>query len=141
MTSCLVPASKLFRIALILVLSFVLSAWTCSVIAGFNSCPSIVPSPQIVSLLPNTIPANAASLVTVNGNGFVPRSQILWNGNSLPTTFLDSRHLQATITEQTFIAFGGSAGTTAVISVMSPGSTIVGCSDGGFSGTLILGIN
>jgi IPT/TIG domain len=142
MSTCLIPASKLFRIALILLLASILSAWTCSVIAGFNSCPSIVPVPQIVSLSPNTIPANAVSvLLTVTGIGFVPRSQILWNGNPLPTTFLDSRRLQSTITQQTFVSFGVSAGTSVLISVMSPGFTIAGCSDGGISGTLVLDLN
>lgn len=143
MSTCLVPASKLFRIAFILVLTSILPAWTCSVIGAFNTCATTIPVPRIVLLSPNTIPANAASvLLTVTGDGFVPRSQILWNGSSVPTTFVDSRNLQTTITEQTFESFGGNSGSTVLISVVSPTSTtIVGCTDGGFSGTLILDIN
>lgn len=142
MSSCLVHASKPFRIALILVLTSILSAWTCTAISNFSSCPTIVPSPQIFSLLPNTISGNVASVpLTVNGTGFVSQSQILWNGNRLQTTFMDSRHLQTTITQQTFSSFGGSSETSVSISVMTPASTtVVGCNDS-FSGILFLDIN
>lgn len=142
MSTCLVPASKLFRITFILVLTSILPAWTCSVIASFNGCPTTIPVPQIVLLSPNTVLANAISvLLTVTGNGFVPRSQILRNESSLPTTFVDSRNLQTTITQQTFESLGGSSGSTVLISVVSPASTIVGCTDGGVSRTQVLDIN
>jgi len=50
--------------------------------------------------------------LTVNGDGFVAQSQILWNGRALPTTFTDPRQLQATITQQTLDSFGSSVGDT-----------------------------
>jgi hypothetical protein len=126
MSTCLIHASKPFRIALILVLTWLLSAWTCTATVGFNSCLGVVPQPQIIALWPDTISADAESVdLTVEGRDFVSQSEILWNGNALPTRFVDSSHLQATITQQTFEWFGGSAGNTVLISVISPTSNSV----------------
>jgi hypothetical protein len=109
----------------------------------FNSCEGSVPQPQITSLSPGAIPGDAASvLLTVNGSAFVPQSQITWNGNALPTTFMDSSHLQTTITQQTFNSFGGSVGSSVQVSVKSHGSVAVsGCPNGGNSATLDLVID
>jgi hypothetical protein len=147
MRSCLVSPCKPFpsvRIAFVAVLTLLLSGWTtCTAIIHFDNCSGAVPQPQIVSLSPDAIPGNADSvLLIVNGSDFVPQSQILWNGNTLQTTFTDSRHLQATITQQTFDSFGGSAGSSVQISVRSLGSVpFVGCPNGGDSATLFLLIN
>ncbi|HVI76785.1 MAG TPA: hypothetical protein VM715_01200 [Candidatus Acidoferrum sp.] len=46
-------------------------------------------------------------VLSVAGTGFVPQSEIQWNENPLPTTFIDSGHLQASVTQQTFDSFGG----------------------------------
>lgn len=141
MRSCLGNPCKPFpsvRIALIAALTLLLSGWTtCSAIIDFNSCPGAVPQPQIVSLSPGSMPGDAESvLLTVNGSGFVPQSQIRWNGNALPTAFMDSGHLQTTVTQQTFESFGGSKGSNVQISVRSQGS--LGCPNGGISVTLVL---
>jgi hypothetical protein len=147
MRSCLVIPRKLYlsvRIALVAVLTLVLSGWTtCTAIASFSGCAGAVPQPQITSLSPDTIPGGAESVLLIaNGSDFVPQSQIMWNGSSLQTSFTDSRHLQATITQQTFDSFGGSAGSSVQISVRSRGSTpVLGCPDGGNSTTLVLVIN
>jgi len=136
--------SRSIRIVFIPVLAVLLSGWTtCTAIVGFNSCVGAVPPPQIISLSPDSISMDATSvLLTVNGSGFVPQSQILWNGNALPTTFVNSRELQVTITQQTLDSFGGSAGTSVHISVMSPVfNPVVGCPNGGASATLVLVIN
>src|SRR5207245_6719240 len=101
MCSCLfytLNPFPLVRIAFIAVLTLLLAGWTtCSAMVDFNSCEGSVPQPQISSLSPGAIPGDAASvLLTVNGSGFVPQSQIMWNGSALPTTFMDSSHLQTT---------------------------------------------
>ncbi len=126
------------RIALIAVLTLLLSGWTCS--AMFLSCQGVVVQPQITSLLPDTIPSDAESvLLTVGGSGFTPQSQIMWNGNALQTMFMDSQHLQTTITQQTFDSFGGSAGSSVQISVSSQGSVNnLECPVGGNSAALVL---
>lgn len=137
-------ACKLYRINFVLVLLPIISGWTCSSIVDFKSCPGAIPQPQLFALSPDTISADAVSVpLTVKGNGFVDRSQILWNGNRLQTIFLNTYHLQATITQQTF-EYGGAANGSALISVMSPGSgmiSIEGCQNGGNSGSLALFIN
>jgi len=143
MSSCLVDPSKPLRIAFILVLSSLFSAFTCNAVFSFNSCQGTVPQPQITTLSPGTISVNAMpALLTVDGSGFVAGSEILWNGNPLQTTFMDSGHLQVTITQETLDSFGGLVGNTVLISVVSPESTfIVGCPNGGSSITLVLDIN
>ena len=130
--------------ACIAALTLLLSGWTtCSAIVDFNSCEGSVPQPQITSLSPGAIPVDATSvLLTVNGSDFVPQSQMMWNGSPLQTTFTDSRHLEATITQQTFESFGGVAGSSVQISVRSQGSiAVLGCPNGGNSATLDLVIN
>ena len=146
MHSCLVHFRKpvpWLRIAFIATLPLIFSAGTCTAIIGFNSCLGIPPAPQIASLSPNAISADTRSvLFIVIGNNFVPQSQILWNGNALQSVFVDSQHLQATITQQTFEQFGGSPGNSVLISVNSVlTSTVVGCPIGGSSATLALIIN
>ena len=128
------------RVALIAALTLLLSAWTCSAI--FLSCQGVAQF-QVTSLSPDAIPSNAESvLLTAYGIGFTPQSQIMWNGNALQTTFIDSHHVQTTVTQQTFDSFGGSVGNNVQISVRSPASfDDLGCSIGGNSATLVLVIN
>jgi IPT/TIG domain-containing protein len=130
----------LVRVALIAALTMLLSGWTCSAI--FLSCQGVTQS-QVTSLSPHAIPSNAESvLLTADGSGFTPQSQIMWNGNALQTTFMDSRHVQTTVTQQTFDSFGGSVGNNVQISVRSPASfNDLGCPIGGNSATLVLVIN
>ena len=134
---------KPYRLGLVLGLAALSSAWTCTAIVNLNGCVDAAPHPQIAALSPNPISADAVSVVlNVEGTEFVSQSEIQWNQNPLPTTFIDSRHLQATVTQQTFDLFGGSAGNGVLISVMSPETrSVVGCANGGNSSALILDIN
>jgi|SRR5580692_1862942 hypothetical protein len=147
MRSCLVNPIKrhlLIRVAFISALTLLLSGWTtCNALFVFNSCQGSVPQPQITSLSPDTIPDDTGSvLLVVNGSAFVPQSQIMWNGSALQTTFMNPRHLQTTVTQETFDSFGGSAGSNVQISVRSLGSVAdLGCPIGGNSTTLVLVIN
>ena len=144
MPSCFVRPSTPFswvRFAFVAALPLLLSGWTtCAAIVNLSGCPSAVPLPQISSLSPDTVGGFAQPVpLVVVGNGFVPQSQILWNGSPLPTTFTDSRHLQTMITQQTFDSFGVSSGSNVLIAVRSPASaTVLGCSGGGDSSTLVL---
>src|ERR1700758_2786396 len=132
--------SPRIRVALIAALSLLLSGWTCS--ALFLSCQGVGQS-QVTSLSPDAIPSNAESVqLTAVGSGFTPQSQIMWNGNALQTTFINSHHLQTTVTQQTFDSFGGSVGNNVQISVRSQASfDDLGCPIGGNSATLVLVIN
>jgi len=146
MRSCLIQSAELFpwlRIGFVAALTLTLSGWTCTAIVGFNSCVGLPTTPHITLLSPSAVSVTADSVaLTVRGSGFIPQSQILWNGNALPTTFIDSQHLQATITQQTFTQFGGAFGSNALISVNSPATaTVVGCPIAGSSATLVLFIN
>jgi hypothetical protein len=127
------------RIAFLVVLALLVSGWgTCNVMVDFNSCQDVQPMAQLTSLSPGAIPGNSDSvLLTLNGSDFTPQSQILWDGNALPTVFMDSHRLQTTVTQQTFAAFGGSSGGSVQISVRTVGSS-TGCPPGGNSATLVL---
>jgi hypothetical protein len=134
---------KPYRIALVLALVALLSAWTCTAIVNLNGCPDAFPHPQIGALSPNPISADIVSVVlNVEGTGFAPQSEIQWNKNPLPTTFVDSRHLQTTVTQETFDTYGGFAGENVSITVTSPGTnSVVGCPNGGNSSTTILEVD
>ena len=131
----------LVHIGLIVVLTLLLSGWTCR--AMFISCQGMGEQPQISSISPDAIPSDTNSvLLTVDGSGFTPQSQIMWNRNALQTAFANTRQLQTTISQQTFDSFGGSAGSNVQISVSSPESiSDFGCSIGGNSGSLFLVID
>jgi len=147
MRSCLFDPGKPFplvRIAFVAALTLLISGWsTCTAMVDFHSCEGAMPQPQIVALSPGAIPGDSSSVVLmVNGSDFVPQSQIMWNGSALQTTFLDSRHLQAMITHQTFESFGGAVGSSVQISVRSLGSGgVSGCTNGANSAALDLVIN
>ena len=130
----------LIRVSLITALTLLLSGWTCRAI--FLSCQGVAQS-QVTSLSPDAIPSNAESvLLTAEGSGFTPQSQIMWNGNALQTIFVDSHHVQTTVTQQTFDSFGGSVGNNVQIAVRSQASfDDLGCPIGGNSATLVLVIN
>lgn len=118
-------------------LTLLLSGWTCT--AMFVSCQGVT-QPDATSLSPSSIPSDSESVVlTVVGTGFTPQSNIMWNGNALPTAVLDSGHLQTTITQQTLESFGGSAGSGVQISVRSVGHLVeTGCPVEGNSASLTL---
>lgn len=134
---------KPYRIGLVLGLATLSSAWTCSAIVNLNGCADSFPRPRIGALSSNPISADIASVVLrVEGTGFVPQSEIQWNKHPLPTTFIDSSHLQTIVTQQTFDSFGGSGRNTVMISVASPSTnTVEGSLNGGNSSILILDIN
>jgi hypothetical protein len=120
-------------IALLAALTVLLSGWTCS--GMFVSCQGVSQA-QITSLTPGNIPKDVNSVpLTVVGNGFTPQSLIMWNGSTLETTFLDSHHLQTTITRETLESFG--SGSSVRISV----SQGLGCPINGNSAALDLVID
>jgi hypothetical protein len=128
MYSRLVKQYPWVRIASLVVLTLLVSAWgTCNAMVNFSSCEDSGQAAQIMSLSPGAIAGSSESVgLTVNGSDFTPQSQIFWDGSALPTTFLDSHHLQTTVTQQTFASFGGSVGGSVEISVETAG-TGMGC--------------
>lgn len=144
MRSCLEKSCGVSSVGLLLLLCFLSSGWTCSAVFSFDSCQNTVPRPVIVAVSPTSVSLGSTpTLLTVTGEAFVSQSRIVWNRGSLASTFVDSRHLQATITPETFDSFGGSAGTTVAISVLSPAgeNLVVGCSNGGSSAVIMLQID
>jgi hypothetical protein len=141
-TSCahLVKLAPWLRVVLLAAIIPLLSGWTCGVF--FVSCHG-VGQPQIKSISPEAIPGDAESvLLTVEGNGFTTKSQIMWNSIPLPTTRIDSHHLMTTITQETFSSFGGSVGSSVQISASSTGNLPgTGCPINGNSNVMPLVVN
>jgi IPT/TIG domain len=135
-------AILVLRIAFVAVVTLASCGWTCSGIISFDGCFDTTALPKIDSLFPDTVSWGLNSVLTVNGSHFVSQSQILWNGNPVQTTYLNSHQLRMTITQETFDAFGGSPRSTVPVAVISPSSkTVVGCPDGGTSGIILLFID
>ena len=102
--------------------------------------------PTITALDPYTaVVSGPPFTLQVEGSGYVNETQVLWNGNALPTTFVDSSHLTATVgaaqlaaagnvqvTAQAAGGFASNAETFAVaapapaISSLSPAAVMVG---------------
>ncbi len=77
------------------------------------------PVPQIsLPLAPAAVPASSAGFtLTVNGTGFVPGAQVMWNGVAVVTTFVSKNQLHAAIAAANVAAQG-----TSLITVVNPAS-------------------
>ena len=88
----------------------------------------------------NPISADIVLIVlSVEKTGFVPQSEIQWNNKSIADDLHRFTSLHATVAQQTFDSFAGSAGKSVLLSAMSPGTnSVVDCLNGGDSSTVIL---
>jgi hypothetical protein len=115
-------------------------------LAGCNNtlnplCGSARPAPLISSLSPSTVSftdLQQGVMLTVNGNNFVPASEIAVNGKILAATATSGQQLQVTLTSDVISGPG-----TVKIAVVTPsgGSGDVGCTSGGTSSDLLLTVN
>lgn len=52
------------------------------------------PAPQITSISPSSVPAGSFGfLLTINGSGFFPSSDVIWNGNGGQTNFISPNQI------------------------------------------------
>ena len=84
---------------------------------GGNSTQTTKLAPAtITSISPTTVPeGSAAFTLQVTGTGFVSGSTVTLNGSNLPTTFVSSTQLTATVSPS-LVAMGGSF----VVGVVGP---------------------
>jgi hypothetical protein len=83
------------------------------------------PQPSITALLPDSIQAGRPTFtLQVNGNNFVPGAKVLWNGQEVPTTFVNDSQLSAQIDSGLI-----QSGQVANLSVLNPDPS-EGASDG-----------
>jgi hypothetical protein len=117
-----------------LIFALVLAILCLSGCGGYNPfCGSARPLPVITTLAPNPatlIQIQNGLLLTVNGANFYSSSVIVWDGETLTTTVVSSKVLQATITTTQISAPG-----TAQVVVHTPPnlSGDLGCDSGGNS--------
>jgi hypothetical protein len=63
-----------------------------------NAAPFVVnPDPTIASLSPSSATAGGPAFTLTVGGSFVAGAVVLWNGSALPTTFVNSTQLTATV--------------------------------------------
>ncbi|MDH4055272.1 MAG: hypothetical protein OEV58_07830 [Gammaproteobacteria bacterium] len=81
------------------------------------------PLPVLISLDPSETTEGGGDLtVTLTGTDFMPATEVRWNGNSRPTTFVSSTQLRATIAASD-ISTAGSAEVTAFTQAPGGGSS------------------
>jgi hypothetical protein len=104
-------------------------------------CGSARPAPLIGSLSPSTMSfaeVQLGSVLIVNGSQFVSSSEVVINGKALSTTVVSAQQLKVTLTTGV-ISDPGPVNVT----VHTPGgnSADLGCTSGGNSSVLVLGVN
>jgi uncharacterized protein (DUF1800 family) len=90
------------------------------------------PIPVITSVTPSTFPEGTAT-ITIKGSQFIYGAQIFWNGAAVPTTFVSSTQLAASITAPNPGTFPitvsnpdpGAATSMAVSEVVGPGQVML----------------
>jgi hypothetical protein len=104
-------------------------------------CGSARPAPVIGSLSPSTVTfseVQQGTVLTVNGNQFLPSSEVLINGKALSPTAATGQQLKVMLTTGV-ISGPGSVN----IKVLTPSgnSADLGCTSGGKSSVLVLTVN
>lgn len=139
MTHSTLPLRVPVFILIILVCASVLFS-ACGAIS-VSGCINPTPVPKIDSVSPTSINTQALPVtMTVTGSNFQTWSKIYWNSASLPTTYIDSRHLSVDVTPQ-ILTWVDISGGTGLISVTTSGQTagdIFGCPNGGSSSTITI---
>lgn len=80
------------------------------------SCSETRPAPTLASVNPDGAAAlDPTRLLIVNGSGFSPDSQVLWNGTGIPTRYVSSTQMAAVL-PSSYLLMGG----TYPITVMTP---------------------
>ena len=129
--------------ALLIVLGcafFLLSACDSVFIGG---CTLSTPVPKVDSVTPSTIDTQGLPLtMTVTGSDFQTWSKVQWGPTSLPTTFVDSRHLSVVLTPEILNSVTINNGTGSIfVFTAGQGKNTFACADGGSSSTFFIVIN
>ncbi len=78
--------------------------------------PANNPVPTLTQIAPSTMSQGTGdTVITLSGTGFVPTAQALWDGTTLPTTFVGPTQLAATIAASDLLA-----ASTHQVSVLNP---------------------
>ena len=104
-------------------------------------CGSSRPAPLISSLSPSTVSfsqVQKGTMLTINGNNFVPSTEVLIGGKVLGATAIDNTQLQLLLNTDVISGPG-----TVDVKVMTPSGNTgdLGCSSGGTSSVLTLTVN
>ena len=76
----------------------------------------------VASLSPGSIPAGSSAFpLTVYGSGFVPGSQVQWNGSGISTSYVSGTQVTAMVTAD---LVNVRAGVSAAVTVMNPGGAV-----------------
>ena len=107
-----VPRTSRARLWLLLPLA---AALGCNAVVHFSSCLN----PSIASMAPGSATAGGLQFtLSITGSNFQVNSVVMFNGSALPTSFLNSRQLMATVPAAAISTPG-----TPQVSVMTPGGS------------------
>ncbi len=117
-----------------------------SLLSGCNAlsiggCINPTPVPKLASISPTTINSQTLPVtMTVTGSNFQTWSKIYWNSASLPTSFIDSRHLSVVITPEilTWVSISNGTGLISVSTSGQIAGDVFGCPNGGSSSTITI---
>jgi len=137
------PKSFHFSALIITVLAGSLSMIGCegAFFVGGGTCFGVTPVPVVTSVVPTPLDIHDLPVtMTVMGSNFQSSSTVYWNKVPLKTAFVDSNHLKVALTTESMAGLSSDNG-TANISVFTAGQTTshaVGCTNGGFSATIVI---
>jgi IPT/TIG domain-containing protein len=133
-----------FLVALAICASLLLAGCDSVFFIGGATCFGVTPTPELASVSPSTIDTHSlpATLI-VTGRDFQVSSSVRMNNTPLPTTYVDSQHLQAVLTAETTVGktVDQSAAEISVFTAEQPDGKIFGCPNGGSSATIVVIIN
>jgi hypothetical protein len=142
-----IPLPKSFHFsALILTVIYLAGSLSLTGCEGFyfvggGTCLGVTPVPVVTSVVPTPLDVHELPVtMTVAGSNFQSSSKVYWDKVPVPTAFVDSNHLQVALTTETMAGLSSDNG-TANISVFTAGqmkTNTVGCSNGGFSATIVI---
>jgi hypothetical protein len=90
--------------------------------------------PAVISVAPQSVSAGSGSFIlTVTGSGFSRGDTVLWNGAALPTAFISSSELQATVINSLIAQAGTISIAVSVSGTQSPASASISFAVGGSS--------
>jgi IPT/TIG domain len=113
---------------------------------GMGSCSGGNPVPSLGSISPSTIDSTVVPVtITLKGSHFLSGSDVYINGQSVTSTYVSPSQLTVVVDGSLIYRTGITAGSRVPVYVNNrPSGTfggVVGCPDGGQSGTVMLTVN
>jgi hypothetical protein len=105
---------------------------------GGATCFGLAPAPVVFSVVPSPLEMNALPVtMEVTGDNFQTWSTVYWDKVPLQTRYVNSSHLEVALKTMPVSNSDGTAQISVFTAHQAKNHT-VGCTDGGFSGTVVI---